>query len=215
MWEAAGAVVAVLVAIGGLITWVLNSLEKREQKTRDREKEHADELRMEEVAAWAAAAISAAQNLVVALQLRPEQIDQTDRRALIRDAVFSTSTLVERGRMFFKNCVIDDFGADKEPAYRGYRPKVLDPLVVLYQVGCRYLAEGASPDVRLVRVAENATRQLVSLLQAEVGRSRAASADTSSSGEGPNLDYLLSQLPEAQIARACPGPERAQRHSVG
>lgn len=206
MWEAIGVIVAGAAALGGLITWVGSLLEKAAQKRRERDKECAEELRIAEVAGWAASAIASAQRLVVALQLKSTQIDQIERRDRIRAEVFATSVLVEQGRMFFRNSITDDFGGDKEPAYRGYRPRVLDPLVVLCQVGSRYLAEGASPDARLVRVAENATRQLVSLLQAEVGRSRAASADTGSGGDGANLDYLLRRLPEEPVERACPGP---------
>lgn len=206
MWEAVGGIVAILAAIGGLVTWVFGLREKAEARKREAQKAHADELRISDVATWGAEAIRTAQGLVVALQLQPVQIDQRERRSRILDAAFMTSALVEHGRLFFRNCVIDDFGADKELAYRGYRPRVLDPLVVIHQVACRYLAEGETPDCRLLAVAEDATRQLVSLVQAEVGRSRAASSDTSASGDGANLDYLLRSLPATRVARACPGP---------
>jgi hypothetical protein len=42
---------------------------------------------------------------------------------------FRLSALIDRGRFFLPNIRQDEHGADKPPAYRGYRHSALDPLV--------------------------------------------------------------------------------------
>jgi hypothetical protein len=193
MWEAVGVAVTILAALGGGLAWVL---QKRE-----------DSLRRGEVSVWAMEVISALQGLVLLLRLEDGVVGTAEKRALATKIVFETSILVERGRMYFKNCVIDDFGKEKEPAYRGYRPLVLDPIVVGHQIACRYLAASAGNDAQLLAVAEDVTRAFVSLIQCEVGRSKTASADTGSEGSGADLDYLISKLNGPRLPRDCPVPD--------
>jgi hypothetical protein len=193
-------------AAGGLTAWVVDRIEKADQRKAERAKKHADELRLGEMAEWASEAVAVMQSLVIALQLKEKAISSDDRRARILVVAFQASILVERGRLFFKNTIIDDFGSEKEPAYRGYRPLILDQLVVACQVANRFLEQQHDDGCRLLAVAEDATRRLVSLVQTEVGRSRSASADTSSHGDGANLDYLLSILPKERTERLCPSP---------
>jgi hypothetical protein len=52
-----------------------------------------------------------------------------DRRHRLQITI---SSMVDRGRWFFPNIVTDDHGADKEPGYQGYRPKLLDGPVDAY-----------------------------------------------------------------------------------
>lgn len=53
-----------------------------------------------------------------------------DRRHRLRIAI---SNQTDAGRWFFPNIEVDDYGAHKEPGYRGYRHEVLDGLVTAYR----------------------------------------------------------------------------------
>lgn len=53
-----------------------------------------------------------------------------DRRHRLRT---SMSSLIDRGRLFFPNILADDFCAEKELGYQGYRHEVLDGLVAAYK----------------------------------------------------------------------------------
>lgn len=192
MWEILGVVVAVIVAISGAFAWLA---QRREEA-----------LRRDEVALWGSEAITTMQSLVLLLRIGESATGQSARRELLVKIAFDTSTLVERGRMYFRNCVIDDFGRDKEPAYRGYRPRILDPLVVGHQVACRLLTKDEDAQGRLLAVAEDMTRAFVSLIQPEIARSRTASADTGREGNGADLDYLIGKLGEHRVERYCPPP---------
>jgi hypothetical protein len=52
-----------------------------------------------------------------------------DRRHRLRIAI---SSMIDRGRWFLPNIVVDDHGADKELGYRGYRHELLDGPVDSY-----------------------------------------------------------------------------------
>lgn len=64
--------------------------------------------------------------------LDPKQIageSFLDRRHRLRITI---SSMVDRGRWFLPNIVVDDHGADKELGYRGYRHELLDGPVDVY-----------------------------------------------------------------------------------
>lgn len=42
------------------------------------------------------------------------------------------SSLINQGRLFYGNAHKEEYGCEKYPAYQGYRPVILDPLVALY-----------------------------------------------------------------------------------
>lgn len=52
-----------------------------------------------------------------------------ERRNMIR---ISLSSYIDRGRWFFPNLHTDRHGQDKEVAFRGYRPEILNSLVAAY-----------------------------------------------------------------------------------
>ena len=78
------------------------------------------------------------------------------------------SALIDRGRMFFENAGQQNYGQHKLPAYRGFRPKILDPLVAAY-MAIKALSETVEPPdyERKERLVEW-RRYFVSLLQTEV-----------------------------------------------
>ena len=144
------------------------------------------ELRKEEVLGWSLECIENLQSLlIICIE------EDSSREDEIRDLKFRASILCEQGRMYFKNARPDDFGSNKEAAYRGYRPRILDYMVIGYQIA-EYLPRASEAEFATLKiVAENNLKKFVSLVQKEVGRSRTASADTSQGGSGIHLQSLM------------------------
>jgi len=75
------------------------------------------------------------------------------------------STLVDRGRMFFPNLNPDKKGAEKEGAYRGHRPPVLDALMWAYHELEAMTREGGPSGDDSAAFFDECRRLLVSELQ--------------------------------------------------
>src|ERR1043166_2920823 len=133
IWTAATAFVSSLAAVVGLFLAWRNAREAA--------------LRRGDVLEWANDVIRELQTLLLVCILREPELDQLIVREKLTQVIFNTSILIERGRLFFKNVVVDDHGQEKEPAYRGYRPRILDPIVVAHQIACGW--GRASEDTRL------------------------------------------------------------------
>ena len=56
-----------------------------------------------------------------------------DDRKLRKNLLARLSSLIDQGRIFFENVPANSYGAEKLPAYRGLRPKILDPLIAVYR----------------------------------------------------------------------------------
>lgn len=192
MWDTAAALVSALIGIVGLIAgWV------HWRRT---------ELRKEDVLAWANDVIESLQNLALVLTLKENNLSSDRAKQRIEDIIFKTSTLVERGRLFFQNQKVDDWGKEKPSAYQGYRPIILDQIVIAHQVACAWADADDHKRERMKAVSLSALREFVSLVQKEVGRGRTASADTQRGGSGINLDYLLSQQSSPRDGSKKPSP---------
>jgi hypothetical protein len=153
------------------------------------------ELRREEVHAWASEAITALQTLLlICLQELRKAPPAGEKNSRLEDVVFSTSILVERGRLFFRNSQPNAHGNWKEPAYRGFRPCILDHLVTAHQISLAWPRANASDRAKMRQIAEDCLKKFVSLAQKEVGRDRTASADTSRGGEGAQLKRLMAEF---------------------
>jgi hypothetical protein len=85
------------------------------------EKEYSDQLLI-----WHASVL----DVLIALHsaLKHDEVEMK-RSLLIR-----LSSLIEQGRFYFPNIILDGYGADKPPAYCGYRNVALDFLVALYNL---------------------------------------------------------------------------------
>ncbi|MGN6422355.1 MAG: hypothetical protein ACTHLA_03490 [Asticcacaulis sp.] len=106
---------------------------------------------------------------------------------------FETSILVEQGRLFFKNKIVDDYGSKKPEAYRGYRARILDYIVVCHQIACEW-GEASDEDKGIMhKISEACERQFVSLVQKEVGRGQTASVVTKQAGDGVHLQTLINE----------------------
>jgi hypothetical protein len=157
-------------------------------------------LRRADVLRWAEDSIDQLQSLLVICVLGEGELEPGFERDKLAAIMFATSTLTERGRLFFKNEIRDDgHGQDKELAYQGYRPKILDQLVVAHQIARHWPQANADDRKIMLILAQDAARTFVSLAQQEVGRSKTASAVTKRAGDGRDLDELVKEFNRARL----------------
>lgn len=176
------AVVAVcLTAVGLYFTW---------------HRRHKEELRREEVLEWTLDAVGALQGLFMLSVLEDGEISDDERRKRVLDAVFLTSILIEHGRLFFKNEPSEHWGLEKPSAYQGFRPKILDYLVIAHQVARAWPDENNEQRMRRSMILDDCAKNFLSLAQQEVGRSRAASVDAKKGGDGIHLQDIFSTIVE-------------------
>ena len=126
--------VEVLVAILSAIVAVIGALLSRAETRKQREV-HEENLRHAVDAqslAWGNTCIDVL--VKVAIFARTRQHHQNDASFLQQrvNLMLAVSSLVERGRLFFPNVDPDGKGAEKEGAYRGTRPPILDALMYVY-----------------------------------------------------------------------------------
>jgi hypothetical protein len=158
------------------------------------------QLRQDDVLKWANEVIRAQQTLYLMLFLGEPAFDRASMRPTLSKIALDTSILVEQGRLYFKNTPHPTHGIDRHPAYRGYRPMILDPIVVTHQIACQW--EGAAEDERerMILVAEDCVRRFVSMAQREVGRGRTAHMASAIRGEGERLEDLLAKVKPEKLA---------------
>lgn len=174
------ATASLLLATGGLFfTWI---------------RWRQSELRREEVLGWANDCIESLQSIFLISSLKNPILDQEKIDEIRLKAIFNTSILIERGRLFFKNEVVDQFGSEKLPAYRGYRPQVLDHLVIAHKIARDWPNSSEENAYRRSKVAEACLKNFVSLIQKEVGRDRAASVEALEGGIGVDLPSLMDDV---------------------
>ena len=111
MWSAVSALVGLAGLLAGWLKW------------------RASELRRNDVFAWSCQVISALETLLIVSMHAGGRLSDDAANDKLTSVLFETGILIERGRIFFRNEVIDEFGRNKEPAYRGYRASILDPIV--------------------------------------------------------------------------------------
>lgn len=157
------------------------------------------ELRRDDVLAWSSEAIAVLQTLFL-ICLDGDRTSESNSKRL-EEVRFAAPILVERGRLFFRNAKPEAHGKWKEPAYRGFRPCVLDHLVVAYQIACAWPTANQSDRVKIRIVAEDCLKKFVSLVQKEVGRDRTASADTRQGGDGAHLWRLVQEIDPSRLQR--------------
>ena len=91
------------------------------------------------------------------------------------------SSLIDRGRLFYRNTDQDEYGQSKFPARRGYRPEILDPLVAAYR--SILVLSGSSDEGRFERLYRWRGR-FITLLQYEIDPSWLEKARYYSDGPG-------------------------------
>jgi hypothetical protein len=157
-------------------------------------------LRTDDVLKWANEVIRSLQTLYLVLFLGDSAFDKATARTTLAKLAVDTSVHVEQGRLFFRNTPHPTHGADRHPAYRGYRPMLLDPIVVAHQIACQWDGAADEEKERMILVAEDCVRRFVSMAQREVGRDRTAHAASMIKGEGETLDTLLAKVQPERLA---------------
>jgi hypothetical protein len=156
------------------------------------------QLRVDQVLRWSNEVIRTLQTLWVVCYLGDRTFEDAEAKATRKRIIIDTSVLVEQGRMFFKNQPDDEHGKEKLEAYRGYRPALLDPIVVAHQIACRWDDADELTRQQMTLVAEDSAKLFVSMAQKEVGRSRTISGETAKGGTGDSLDQLIRKLDPAR-----------------
>ena len=181
----AGFISACIAGVAALLVW----LQWREKQ-----------LRQDDVLRWANEVIRNLQTLYLVIFLGDATFDRATARSMLARIAVDTSVLVEQGRMFFKNTPHPSHGQHRPPAYRGYRPMLLDPIVVSHQIACQWEGAAEEERERMILVAQDCVRGFVSMAQREVGRGRTAHAASSIRGEGENLEALLAKVAPERLA---------------
>jgi hypothetical protein len=102
------------------------------------------------------------------------------------------SSLADRGRLFFPNHAPHAHGQDRDAAFKGYRPPILDTVVFAYFQLERLDCEGAAPDADAAEYLVRCRRLLISELQQAIDPRRRGQmlqrlAVKRGAGDGPNF----------------------------
>ncbi|MEO6394537.1 MAG: hypothetical protein ABIO40_01330 [Devosia sp.] len=168
------------------------------------------QLRKDDVLRWANETIRSLQTLYLVCFAGETMFDAKEAKQLLAQAAVDTSVLVEQGRLYFRNTPDPEYGKYRHPAYRGYRPRLLDPIVVAHQIAGQWDGAAEAERQRMVLVAEDCIKRFVSDAQLEVGRSKTVSADAGLKGEGEKLEALLAKITPERLATL----DRAGRRSL-
>ena len=170
-------------AIGSAIPFVGLYFTYRKQK------EH--ELRRSEVHKWADEVIYVMRKLVTVCELQERHFGDEEVSKALNEVTYAATALVDRGRLFFRNDVVNSWGEDHPQAYRGYRTTILDPVLISFKIACNFKSADPIERVQMSLVANDCVREFVSLAQKEVGRRRTASDETGRAGKAPSLRDLM------------------------
>ncbi len=115
---------------------------------------------------WGNAAIDTLARAAMFARTRHMQANEGGFLANKANLLVAISILVDRGRMFFPNLNPDKKGAEKEGAYRGHRPPILDTLMWAYHELEALTREGGPASEDSAAYFDECRRLLVSELQA-------------------------------------------------
>ena len=120
-----------------------------------------------EIRDWATRCIEAIGEVIALSELPVAPVSDTPRAHQL-NLVYKISSLIDSGRWFFPNDQRIAIGQHHDPAFRGARHKVLDPLLDVYKLGLRLeweVADG-NRDTSLQLIRQR--RRFVSLIQGYV-----------------------------------------------
>lgn len=154
--------VAVGSALLALASLVLNWLVVRRQTELQYETLRAE--MDSDVIAWAHDAIDLVSQGAALARGRGETYPAEDFRRIAHECAQQLSAIADRGRLFFPNEEPDRHGQDKEAAFQGFRPPILDAIVFSCARLQRMSAEGG-PDMESADFLNKCRRLLVSEAQ--------------------------------------------------
>ena len=158
-----------------------------------REAQRLEALRLGEVTAWGQSCLEVFVTAIAAFN--PSlNLENSEIRSIVRKCYVDSSILIEKGRIYFNNVPHPTHGAEKEPAYRGLRPRILDFLVALHDYCGWALAGKTATTAELFAATLKAEREFMSLLQKEVGRLSAKDPEAAAPGSGDIAMQILDDL---------------------
>lgn len=117
---------------------------------------------------WGNAAIDTLARCSVFVRTRHMHPNDAAFMAAKTNMVILLSTLVDRGRMFFPNLTPDQKGIEKEGAYQGVRPPILDAVMFTCHEMDAQTREGGPSSEESAAFIDECRRLLVSELQAHL-----------------------------------------------
>jgi len=155
--------VAVVSAVLALASLVLNWLVVRKQTELQFETLKAE---MDaEVIAWAHEAIDQVSQAISLARGRGAMYGAEEFARRAHETSQQLSSVADRGRLFFPNEAPERHGQDKESAFQGYRPPILDAVVFACNRLARIEASAAGPDGDAADFLAKCRRLLVSEAQ--------------------------------------------------
>lgn len=118
-----------------------------------------------EVIAWAHEAIELVSQSIAIAQGRGGAYQGDEVRRLAHETSQKLSSVADRGRLFFPNESPQTHGQDKEAAFQGYRPPILDAVVFACNRISRIDAGATGPDTGAAEFLTKCRRLLVSEAQ--------------------------------------------------
>jgi len=200
----------VILAAGSAVVAVISALIARGETRRQR-KLQTERLRQSIDAAsldWGNGAIDALARSAMFARTRNMQTNDAAFLASKTNMLIVLSTLVDRGRMFFPNLNPDRKGAEKDGAYRGHRPPVLDALMWTYHELEAMTREGGPPSDDSAAFIDDCRRLLVSELQGYLDPRRkdeVVERYDDQSGDTRSEAISKSQALKARLAERRPG----------
>lgn len=160
--------IEVVVALSSAVVAVLGALISRNETRKQRE------LQMENLRhsvdsqslGWGNACIDVLNRAAMFARTRQHQANDASFLQQRINLMLSISSLVERGRMFFPNIDPHTKGGEKDGAYRGSRPPILDALMYAYYEVEALTRQGGPTAENSADFIEDCRRLLVSELQA-------------------------------------------------
>jgi hypothetical protein len=159
--------------------------------------ENNSRLRRDDVLDWVKECIENLQTLLVKLTEDSVANKASGGSPSIDELALKITVLAEQGRLFFRNKSVA-YGTSKYSAYRGFRPLILDQLIIAYKVARSWQIATEEEKYKLCLVAEDCVKQFVSLAQREVGRVETVDKYSSSAGNSIDLTNLLNNVADVQ-----------------
>ena len=160
----------VIVAITSAIIAVIGAVAAR-RETRKQRAIQMERLRQEidgASLAWGNRAIDAMNRSAMLARTRELHQNDTSFKGAQFNMAVGLSTLVDQGRMFFPNVDPSSKGAEKEGAFRGERPPILDALMFAFYEVQALTRQGGPTGDNSAEFIEDCRRLLVSELQAHL-----------------------------------------------
>jgi hypothetical protein len=156
----------VVIAIGSAVVAMVSAVASRAETRRQRRLQ-TERLR-QSIDAASLHAIDALGRAAMFARTRHLQANDATFVGSKTSLMISLSALVERGRMFFPNLDADNKGMDKDGAYRGHRPPILDAMMWAYFELDALKREGGPTGDNSGDFIDECRRLMVSELQAHL-----------------------------------------------